>query len=413
MYVPDIDWSIVYKTLGRSSLYDHLVRHDIEDLTEAETQDVSALLRSIVMKYVDIDPEDFYPSVPLSSYGLDSLTAAQLSFDLQPYLPITQLQLLADTSFNDIITRAVEHTGQATLVTEASQSGKFSWSELNKAGETIVKLRDGESIPLILVHGASGNIVAFKPLQDLFTTPLWAIQLTPEAPTQSIPELAKFYYEEIKKARPDGPYRIGGYSGSSMITYELAHMLESNGDEIKQLVMIDHFPTLFYSSLFPIDEETVQRGTPSHKLVAQVVTSICDLYRRDKNPARRKIADELGQALDGGEVTPYIESYYTATVNITGMTAKFALDLAGGEIDFIPEAIRAWVRQVRAPITLYVASNGILKCMRNAGEEWKTLGAGHCLDHMDVMTIKGSHFEMMEDHDLIKNLEKDGNFYGM
>lgn len=407
MYVPDIDWSIVYKTLGRSSLYDHLVRHDIDDLIEAETQDVPALLRSIVMKYVDIDPEDFYPSVPLSSYGLDSLTAAQLSFDLQPYLPITQLQLLADTSFNDIITRAVKHTGQATLVTEASQSGKFNWSELNKAGETIAKLRDGESIPLILVHGASGNIVAFKPLQDLFTTPLWAIQLTPEAPTQSIPELAKFYYQEIKKARPDGPYRIGGYSGSSMITYELAHMLESNGDEIKQLVMIDHFPTLFYSSLFPIDEETVQSGTPSHKLVAQVVASICDLYRRDKNPARRKIADELGQALDGGEVTPYIKSYYTATVNITGMTAKFALDLAGGEIDFIPEAIRAWVRQVRAPMTLYVASNGILQCMRNAGEEWKTLGADHCSDHMDVVTIKGSHFEMMEDHDLIKNLEKD------
>lgn len=380
------------------------------ELARSETQDRPDLLRSIVMKYVEVDSEDFFPSVPLSSYGLDSLTAAQLSFDLQPFLPITQLQLLADVSFDDILTRADEHSDQATLVTEASQGDTFSWSELNKAGETIVKLREGEGIPLILVHGASGNIVAFKPLQDLFTTPLWAIQLTPDAPTQSVPELAKFYFEEIKKARPSGPYRIGGYSGSSMITYELVHILESNGDDVQQLAMIDHFPTLFYSSIFQIDEETVQRGSPSQKLVALVITSICDLYRRDKNPARRRIADELGAALDGGEVTPYIKSYFTTSETITAMTAKFVLDLAGGEIDSIPEAIRDWVRQVRAPVSLYLASEGISKCITDSAKEWETLGAAYCLDEFDVTTTEGSHFEMMEDRKLISSLEKDWSF---
>lgn len=405
LYIPDIDWKVVRKHLGRSSLYDHLAPQDDEVQTKADTQHMPTLLRSIVMKYIDIDPEDFFTSAPLSSYGLDSITAAQLSFDLQPFLHITQLQLLADATFDDLLVRADEHAEQTALGKE------ISGSELNESGETIVKLREGDGIPLILVHGALGDIEALKPLQSLFITPLWAIQLTHKVSFQSFPELAQFYYEEIKKARPDGPYRIGGYSGSSVITYELAHILESNGDEIKQLVMIDHFPTLFYSPLFQIDEETVRSGRPSHKLVSQVAALICDLYRGSKNHALRKVADELAEMTEimrGGEDIPNSgsPSYLVTLENLTAMTAKFVIDLAGGEMRAIPEAIRAWVRQVRAPVSLYLASEGISKLITEDGEEWETLGASHCLDNVNVITITGTHLGILETIRLVGDLEK-------
>ena len=390
--------------MGRSSLYDHLVPSDGEESVDLKSQDRPSAIRNIVMKYIDVDPEDFFSSAPLSSYGLDSLTAAQLSYDLQPFIAITQLQLLADTSLDDILRRTDDHSEHETLVADSTSSEKFSWTELNKPGETIVELREGEDVPLILVHGASGNIVAFKPLQDLVNTPLWAIQMTPEAPTQSVPELAMFYFDQIKKARPTGPYRLGGYSGTCMIAYELAHLLESNGDKLVQFIMIDYFPALFYSPLFPIDEETVQLGTPSQHLVEHVVASICNLYRRDKSSARRKIADDLALALSGGDVSPYIMSYYSTSEHVIAMTTKFILDLAGGDRCAVPEAIRAWVRQIRAPVTVYIASEGVLKDVADT-EGWESLGATQCLDDVKIIAVEGSHFEMLEDADLVRSLE--------
>lgn len=347
------------------------------------------------MKYIDIDPEDFFTSAPLSSYGLDSITAAQLSFDLQPFLHITQLQLLADATFDDLLVRADEHAEQNTLGKE------LSGSELNESGETIVKLREGDGIPLILVHGALGDIEALKPLQSLFITPLWAIQLTRKAPIHSVPELAKFYYEEVKKARPDGPYHIGGFSSSSLITYELAHIMESNGDEIKQLILIDHFPTLFYSPLFQMDEETVHSGKPSNALVSQAAALTRDLYSGSKDPTLRKVAEMLGDTPHSGS-----PSYLVTLENFTAMSAKFVLDLAGGEMRAVPEAIRAWVRQVRAPVYLYLASDGISKMITDDSEEWETLGASHCSDTVKVTTITGTHFGILENLQLARSLEK-------
>lgn len=402
LYIPDIDWKVVRKHLGRSSLYDHLAPQDVEFETKTDTQHMPTLLRSIVMKYIDIDPEDFFTSAPLSSYGLDSITAAQLSFDLQPFLHITQLQLLADATFDDLLVRADEHAEQTTSGKELSES------ERNESGETIVKLREGDGIPLILVHGALGDIEALKPLQSLITTPLWAIQLTRKAPTHSVPELAKFYYEEVKKARPDGPYRFGGFSSSSLITYELVHIMESSGDKIKQLILIDHFPTLFYSPLFQIDEETVQSGKPSKELVSQAAALARDLYSGSKDPTLRKVADELTEILREGADTPHSgsSSYLITLENFTTMSAKFVLDLAGGEMRAIPEAIRAWVRQVRSPVYLYLASEGISKFIANDSEEWDTLGASHCSDNVNVSTISGTHVGILENLHLARSLEK-------
>lgn len=151
-------------------------------------------------------------------------------------------------TLDDILMRVEKKTAEG-MSGKGNDEVKFSWSKLNKKGQTLVKLREGDGIPLILIHGSSGDIIPFKPLQYLFTTPLWAIQLTPDAPSQSISDLAKFYYKVIKNARPKGPYRLGGFSGTSLVTYEVAHFIEGNGDDLKQLIFIDHFPTLLHSPL--------------------------------------------------------------------------------------------------------------------------------------------------------------------
>lgn len=102
-YVPDFDWRLVRENMGSSSLYDHLVP-DV-DVVEDQNGDGKPSLVQIVCHTLDIKVEDVSVDVPLTTYGLDSLSAASLSFALRPLVSISQLQLLADLTIKDIQAR--------------------------------------------------------------------------------------------------------------------------------------------------------------------------------------------------------------------------------------------------------------------------------------------------------------------
>ncbi|KAH9934268.1 putative polyketide synthase [Fomitopsis serialis] len=102
-YIPDFDWSLVQSNLGSSPLYDHLViKASSSDTDQTSSDDLGRSLSDIICDVLDIDPEDLSADVPLTSYGLDSLSAAALSHALEPYVAISQLQLLADVTLGDL-----------------------------------------------------------------------------------------------------------------------------------------------------------------------------------------------------------------------------------------------------------------------------------------------------------------------
>ena len=92
--------------MGASKLFEHLVPIDDEDAaTQANEQES---LIGIVCRILDLKEEDISLAVPLTNYGLDSLSASALSFALRPLLAISQLQLLADISIQDLQLRIEE-----------------------------------------------------------------------------------------------------------------------------------------------------------------------------------------------------------------------------------------------------------------------------------------------------------------
>ncbi|KAK0480492.1 putative polyketide synthase [Armillaria luteobubalina] len=80
LYIPDLSWADVQAFCGSSPLYNHLVP---PQAAPSEAKKIS-------------------PEVPLTAYGLDSLSASRLSLALRPLVAITQLQLLGDVSIQDI-----------------------------------------------------------------------------------------------------------------------------------------------------------------------------------------------------------------------------------------------------------------------------------------------------------------------
>ena len=109
-YIPDFDWRVVQDSIGTSQLYDDLVpASDAHVVGSAEGQQTS--LVEVVCRVLDLDLEEVSMDVPLTTYGLDSLTAAALSFALRPLLAISQVQLLADLTIKDLQDRLEAASG--------------------------------------------------------------------------------------------------------------------------------------------------------------------------------------------------------------------------------------------------------------------------------------------------------------
>lgn len=53
--------------------------------------------------------------------------------------------------------------------------------------------------------------------------------------------MISYYFSEIKKQQPDGPYFLGGWSFGGMVAFELARRLSDSGDQIAFIIMFDSF----------------------------------------------------------------------------------------------------------------------------------------------------------------------------
>jgi hypothetical protein len=81
-YVPNLDWEAMHRTHGMVRLGAHLLK-DLAPGGTAETQAASEPVVNkasrIIRNLLNISEDDFNVSVPLTSYGVDSLSAARLS----------------------------------------------------------------------------------------------------------------------------------------------------------------------------------------------------------------------------------------------------------------------------------------------------------------------------------------------
>ncbi|TFK49392.1 hypothetical protein OE88DRAFT_1662947 [Heliocybe sulcata] len=107
-YVPSFDWQKVAVNMGLSRTFEHLLPET--SVTVSEDTPGSSSVKDIVCKILEVAPDDLAPDVPLTAYGLDSLSATSLSSALAPIVAISQIQLLADVTLQQLEAR-VEETG--------------------------------------------------------------------------------------------------------------------------------------------------------------------------------------------------------------------------------------------------------------------------------------------------------------
>lgn len=106
-YIPNLNWNLARQDMGALTSFQHLCVTERAEAVAGDESCDKVDLGNLVRKALNVAEEDFLPNVPFTAYGLDSLIAVRLSASIrsQTGMKVTQLQLLADMTLEDLETR--------------------------------------------------------------------------------------------------------------------------------------------------------------------------------------------------------------------------------------------------------------------------------------------------------------------
>ncbi|KIK61181.1 hypothetical protein GYMLUDRAFT_225393 [Collybiopsis luxurians FD-317 M1] len=429
-------WANLKKMIenGRVVSRNRLGATDDKALTGPAFGDTTEAALGIVLKTLDIPAPDFDPENPLVAYGLDSISAARLSRALRPYVQVTQMQLLGQTTWADLVKRISNGRQDNSVSQRKLTDSKTKYRrEAIQSDSPIVELQNGERAPLIILHDITGSI---EPILALINnsrlnsnSTIWAIRVTSTTPLDSVDALTSYYYTKIKERRPTGPYRLAAYSASSIIGAALARRFEEEAEkegnrelQVSQLVFIDHFPTFWicrlhetlWSSLFQ-NSERVQ-VTPQVVMIG--IQSIIDMLRRDNardgrvQADRLRLAEELSTVIEStsnsrGRISDSTYRMVETFSSLTTMILSFLGDQ--GSVEVAESKLIKLVEGIRAPMTVIVASHGMVELVpEDTRKDWMDLGASLCVgtnSRINVARVEGGHFGLFENEEITRLLE--------
>src|SRR6202035_6054305 len=126
----------------------------------------------------------------------------------------------------------------------------------SKGWSPLVAIQDsGSRPPFFCVHGAGGNVLIYRELSQNLgpDQPFYGLQSQgldgTYPPLTRIEDMAATYMKAIRRRQPHGPYLIGGYCGGGLIAFEVAQQLQSQGEQVALLALLD---TMNFSQIPPL-----------------------------------------------------------------------------------------------------------------------------------------------------------------
>ncbi|KAG0161217.1 hypothetical protein PDIDSM_8751 [Penicillium digitatum] len=191
----------------------------------------------LVCTHLSTDPNDVSVTTNLFQLGLSSLDFYTITQDLHRifHAHLTLPDLLSDPTISGLAHQISISTGITTRTAEY---------------DPVIPLQPhGSTVPLWLVHPASGNVLIFTALARAFhDRPIYAFRARGTRPGEplftSMNEMADLYTTALLRTQPQGPYAIAGYSLGSSVAFEIAKRLESSGAEVRFLGALDGPPDI-------------------------------------------------------------------------------------------------------------------------------------------------------------------------
>ncbi|MDY7093926.1 MAG: condensation domain-containing protein [Acidobacteriota bacterium] len=106
--------------------------------------------------------------------------------------------------------------------------------------------RHRSGAPWLWVHPGGGSALPYVPLAQHLDAPVYGVQApgleAGEEPVSSVGRLAELYAAAIRTEEIPGPYRLAGWSFGGLVAFELARHLQTAGEEVALLSVLDMGP---------------------------------------------------------------------------------------------------------------------------------------------------------------------------
>ena len=269
---------------------------------------------------------------------------------------------------------SIELTDLYQASTVGRLAAAFRNGDQRMPGVSLVRLRDGDTDlpPVFMVHSLTGTLVRFvelkrsmKPGREIYG--LQARGLDPALePHLDIVEMAGDYLTEIRKAWPQGPYILYGYSLGGVIAYEIAQQLLAEGADVQLLALGDTDSSW--------DFETT-RGDVLTRLVTRALHLDLDIDELSALPPDERVERILGAGLASGALPPDFD--LAKLRRMLEMYETNAVAAAGYKV-------------------LPYPGETLLIRAQDESEAADDLGWGDHAAHLTVERIPFDHFSMME-----------------
>ncbi|MBS1799654.1 MAG: amino acid adenylation domain-containing protein [Acidobacteria bacterium] len=213
---------------------------------------------------VDIGRQDMLAGPEVSSSNASTTEQLMLSIWRKIFEGV---QIGSDSNFFDIggdslslvrlqsmVTRQFGvHLTMSDITRHATFGLLTAWVENTQAKGPSTLTRPADPRVLPVNSAADGRPIFLLPQMMIFwplaeelgvDQTIYALQLLdedipPAMATPSFAQLAALYCKLIREVQPEGPYRLGGWCLWALMSYEVARLLEEQGQEVELLMMID------------------------------------------------------------------------------------------------------------------------------------------------------------------------------
>ena len=115
----------------------------------------------------------------------------------------------------------------------------------NVVDHSLIELRPGGTRRMFWVHDGDGEVLLYRTLSQQLPSEFTVLGVSPRALTnvpmldRTVPDMAATYLEQVRICQPHGPYYFGGLCAGGVIAYEMAVQLESAGESVALVVILD------------------------------------------------------------------------------------------------------------------------------------------------------------------------------
>ena len=223
--------------------------------SERRLEQLVDLVRRRVAEVVQRPPESLTVDQNCLDLGMDSLDVVDV------VAAVRERTGIACTPA-DFICRA-SIAGFATYIGAQIASTQSTQPDADPPAQhpQLVVLNDrGSRAPLFCMHPSGGRATAYLRLRALLgdEQPLYALQSRalhePNSEHETIESMAAGYAAVVQSVRPDGPYRLVGWSMGGLVALAVASELERRGASVESVGLIDVIRPGAHARSLPVDE---------------------------------------------------------------------------------------------------------------------------------------------------------------